>query len=221
MFHSAFFTVAALCAIVYALITVLNGWLHARAPKPSSFEETVALRENRWIVIRSWVVLLSMFFVLVAFGGIAARLFAKSPALAGLGFCFSFIFVFTEMLFRSVGIFAVRRVWMAQYAQETDDNAKTALRVLIASFNSIVGALYFVLMSSFMLGSLLFGIAAWSETLFDKLASVALFLNTFRLFLRLLEMHGNQKWLAALNHRVYVPIVTMVYLIIGVWLGFG
>ena len=221
MFQSAFFTMAALCAIVYALITVLNIWLYARAPQASSFEETVALRENRWIVIRSWVVLLSMFFALVALGGIAARLFTRSPALAGLGFCFSFIFAFTEMLFRSVGIFAVRRVWMAQYVQETDDDAKTALRVLITSFNSAVEALYFVLMSGHLLGSLLFGIAAWSETPLDKLTSVALLLNALRLFLRLLEMHGNQKWLAALNYRVYAPVVTMVYLIIGVWIGFG
>jgi hypothetical protein len=216
-----FFTVASVCAMVYALVTPLNVWLLERIPRPHSFDDRVALRDNRWAIARRRLVLLSMFFVIVAFGGIAARVYAKSPALAVFGFCFGFLFVLTELLWRSLDLFAVQRVWMTQYAHETDVAAKTALRVLITSFHSGVGALYFVLQAGHTLASLLFGMAVWSGVLLDRVTSAVLFINALRLVLRLTEMHGNQKWLATFNHRVYAPVVTAVYAIIGVWLWLG
>ena len=216
-----FITIASVCAIVYALITPLNWWLFRRTPRAHSFDAMIALRDNRWAVARRWVVLLSMFFVIVAFGGIAARMYAKAPALAVFGFCSGFLFVLTEMLWRSLDLFAVQRVWMAQYAHETDVAVTTALQVLINSFYSGVDALYFVLQVGHALASLLFGIAIWSGVLLDQAISAALFVNVLRLILRLLEMQGNQRWLATFNHRVYAPVVTVTYAIIGVWLWLG
>ncbi|NIM96059.1 MAG: hypothetical protein GTO18_20350 [Anaerolineales bacterium] len=216
-----FFTIASVCAIVYALITPLNIWLLERVPRVHSFDDRIALRDNRWAIARRWLVLLSMFFIIVAFGGIAARVYAKSPALAVFGFCSGFLFVLTELLWRSLDLFAVQRVWMAQYAHETDVATKTALRVLITSFHSGVESLYFVLMAGHTLASLLFGIAVWSGVLLDRVTSAALFVNALRLVLRLVEMHGNQRWLATFNRRVYAPAVTAIYAIIGVWLWLG
>ena len=47
-----FFTIASACAIVYALITPLNLWLFERVPKAHSFDDRVALRDNRWAIAR-------------------------------------------------------------------------------------------------------------------------------------------------------------------------
>ena len=218
-FHPSFFVIASLCAMAYALITVVSAWLLSQIHQAyTTFENVVAFRGDRRAIARHWLVLFSFFFSLVAYAGIAARVLAKAPALALLGFCFHFIFVITELLWRSIDLFALRPVWLAQYAQEVDEVAKTAWRVLVDGFVSSMRALYFVLMSGSLLGSLLYGIATWSEAPLDRLISVALFVNTLWLLLGMAERFGNQKRLATFNRRIHTPLITALYALIGVWL---
>lgn len=217
--HPLFFTIASLCAFADALITVVSAWLLSQVHQAyTSLENVVAFRNDRRVIIRHWLVLISFFFSLVAYAGITARTVTSAPALALLGFCFHFVFVITELLWRSVDLFALRPVWLAQYAQEVDAAAKTAWRVLIDGFVSSMRALSFVLMSGSMLGSLLCGIAVWSEIPLDRWVSVALFVNALRLFLGMVERFGNQKRLATFNRRIHTPLITALYVLIGVWL---
>lgn len=221
-FHPSFFVIASLCAFVDAVITVVSAWLLSQVHQAyTSLENVVAFRDDRRVIVRHWLVLFSFFFSLVAYAGIAARVLARAPALALLGFCFHLIFVITELLWRSVDLFALRPVWLAQYAQEVDEVAKTAWRVLVDGFVSSMRALSFVLISGSLLGSLLCGIAVWSEAPLDRWVSVALFVDALRLFLSMAERFGKQKRLAAFNRRIHTPLIVALYALIGVWLWFG
>jgi hypothetical protein len=219
--HESFYLVASICAFTYAIITVISSWLHAQTKIAfTTLENVMAMRNDTRVNVRLWIVLLSFFIVLMAYAGVAARVATRSPGLALIGFSFCFIFVITELLWRSVDMFALRRVWLPQLAEEKDEGKKGALEILLMGFGTCRVALYFVLMTSCGLGTLSFGIGSWSENILDIIVSIVLFTNTVRLFLRVFEMHGGKKQLSKVNNKIYAPVVTVTYIVIGIWLVF-
>jgi hypothetical protein len=212
---SALLIVAALCAFTYAGVTLISGWLLRRAPHVEKIEEVIAVSNKPTDLAQNWIVLLSMFPCLVAYFGAAALVWRVSPSLAALGFVFCVFFVLTELLYRSVELFAVKRVWMPRYTKEGD----AALKALIAGFYDVVEALYFVLLAGHLLGSALLGIGlvviigGW-----PIIAGVALILNAARLLLRILQMHLGQRWLAGFNDGLYTPLVFLIFSAFGLGL---
>lgn len=213
-----FFRTASVCALVYALVTIVSAWLMSQIPEPATFDETIALRDNTFNLLRSWATFLSFFFVIVAFWGVAVMKLKSSFELAILGFTFCLIFALIEMLYRSVELLAVNGGWAARYVSETDEVVRTALRVNISAFGDITFALYFVILAAFMIGSFCYSLATWKGVGLEKLVSIVFLLNTVRLLLRLMQMYGTQSWLAGLNSLIYAPIVVSLFIAIGVWL---
>jgi len=217
--REGFYIVASICAFIYAIITVVSSWLHSQTKEAfTTLENVMATRNDPRVRVRLWIVLLSFFFVLVAYAGVAVRIVTRSPRLALVGFAFCFIFVITELLWRSVDMFALRRVWLPQLAEEKDEGKKAALEILLMGFGTCRVALCFVLMTSCALGTLSYAIGTWSENTLDMVVSVVLFANTLRLFSSVLEMHGGKKRLSKINEKIHAPAVTIIYLVIGIWL---
>jgi hypothetical protein len=193
--------------------------LHAQTKEAfTTLENVMAMRDDRRVKVRLWIVLLSFFFAIAAYAGIAARIVTRSPGLALMGFSFCFIFVITELLWRSVDMFAVRRVWLPRLAAEEAEGKKAALETLLMGFGTCRVALYFVLMTSCALGTTLFGLGTWSDKPLDIIVSMVLFANSVRLISGVLEMHVGKVQLSEINKRMHTMVVPIIYLVIGIWL---
>jgi hypothetical protein len=219
--NEGFGTVASICAFTYAIITVISSWLHSQTKEAfTTLENVIAMRDDPRVKARLWIVLLSFFFVLVAYAGVAVRVLARSPGLALAGFSFCLIFVIVELLWRSVDMFAVRRMWLPQLVEEKDEGKRAAVETLLMGFGACRVALYFVLMTSCALGTLSLGVGIWSGKIFDIVVSIVLFVNALRLFSCVLEMHGGKKKLSIANEKMHTVAVPIIYLVIGLWLIF-
>jgi len=211
-----FLVVSASCALIYALSTVVAERLRSPLPPAHTFEEMLELASNRSFLALCWVVLLSMFFVLAAYVGIAVIAWRVSPPLALLGMLFCTFFVLTELLYRSVELFAVIQVWIPSYQRKPDE----ALRLMITGFDEVVNALYFVLLMGHGLGSALLGFTVWPLGGWARLAALALLLNALRISLRILEMHVGWHRLSTFNARIYAPLVVSTFLALAFSLVF-
>jgi hypothetical protein len=216
---SVLLAVAALCALAYATLTLVSGWLRRRMADARTEDEMIAVANKPVALAQSWVVLLSMFVALVAYFGAAALAFSVSPPLAVLGFVFCVFWVLTELLYRSVELFAVTRAWIPRYLAEGDATLKATLKTMIVGFYDVVAALYFVLLSGHLLGSALLGVGLWLVGGWAQIASIALLVNALRLLLRILEMHLGQRWLSPFNTRAYTVLVFLIFCALGVGLG--
>jgi hypothetical protein len=205
---------AALCAFVYAGVTLISGWLRRRAPQVETIEEVIAVSNKPTDLAQNGIVLLSMFPCLIAYFGAAALVWTVSPPLAALGFVFCVFFVLTELLYRSVELFAVKRIWMPRFTKEGD----AALKTMIVGFYDVVEALYFVLLVGHLLGSAMLGIGLVVISGWATLAGVALIVNAARLLLRILQMHLGQRWLEDFNDRFYTPLVFLIFSAFGLGL---
>ena len=130
---------------------------------PVGFEAQVMLHENPYYMSRLWVNFIHIFFALVAYAGAASALLKRSPALALLGFLWFLLWGFTELIGVSVLIFAVNRTWRAEYMLSSPE-MQEIIRTNIEGFEAIWGALFFLLLVAFLLGTSCFGFAALRET---------------------------------------------------------
>lgn len=203
-----FLIVSASCALIYALSTVIAQRLRSDLPPTHTFEEMLESVSNASFLALCWVTLLSMFFVLVAYVGIAVIAWRVSPPFAVLGMLFCTFFVLTELLYRSVELFAVIRVWFPNYQRKPDE----ALRLMITGFDEVVNALYFVLLMGHGLGSAVLGLTVCLLGGWALLAALALLLNALRISLRILEMHLGWHRLSTFNARIYAPLVVSIFL---------
>ena len=232
---ASFFIVASLCAVGYALITVVSAWMLSRTHQAyTTLENAVAFRDDRHVIVRHWLVLVSFFFTLVAYAGIAARVVARTPMLALLGFCFHLIFHHGTALafggaFRPAAYLdgpvrrgngrtsqgsvagAHRRFFIeharAGFCAPVHLSAKALFRNNVAYFKRLYSQNAYQTAKLFLndyLSSLLNGFAVWSEVLFDRLVSVTSFVKSLWLLLRLAEGIGGQRGLAALNRRLCI-----------------
>lgn len=206
-----FAIISAFGAFIYALCTVIAERLRYRLPPTDTFEEMLKSASDPSFLAICWVTLLSMFFVLAAYVGIAVIAWRVSPPLAILGLLFCAFFVLTELLYRSVELFAVIQVWIPNYQRKPDE----VLRRMITGFDDVVNALYFVLLMGHGLGSALLGLAVLPLGGWALLAALALLLNALRAFLRILEMHVGWSKLSTFNARAYTPVVASIFLVLA------
>ncbi len=87
----------------------------------------------------------------------------RSPSLAGFGFVCFLLWGFVELSGVSVNIFAVNADWRAHFAAATPEG-QGQLRVLLLGFDAVWDALFFLLLTGFLLGTTCFGLAALAGT---------------------------------------------------------
>lgn len=208
---------ASVCAFIFALAMTFAVLSRLHTPDPRTLDEAVALSSNVVFNLRTWSQFLSFFFIMIAFWGVAVKKLETSFGLVIIGFVFCAVFVLLELFTRSIDLFVAGGSLATTYASETNDLAKTALRINFDLVNSGIFALYFPLLTAHMLGSCFFGLATWKGVGLEKFVSVLFLINALRLSLRLMQMYGSQSWLAGVNRWTYVVLI-FLFSSLGVWL---
>lgn len=150
---------SAVAAVLSAVTTFLLWLLPRMYDSPAGFEQSVALRENAYYLARLWVNFVHIFLALTAYGAAAWLLWRRSPALAGFGFLWFLLWGFVELIGVTTNLFAVNRLWRAQYAASTPE-VQEQLRALLLGFEGVWDALFFLLLVGFLLGTTFYGVAA-------------------------------------------------------------
>ncbi len=154
---------AALAAALSALTTCLLWLLPRLYASPVNFDESIALHSNPVYLGRIWVNFFHIFFALTAYAAASSILWRRTPALAGLGFMWMFMWAMSELLGVSVNLFAVNASWRAQFAGSSP-LVQDQLRVLLMGFQGVWDGMFFLLLFCFLLGSFCYGLALLGTT---------------------------------------------------------
>ena len=158
-FTPRFFRLAAVCALLTALTTLVvqvmpNLWNDAK-----SFEQQVELRLNSLYLTNRWVVLLHCALVVVSMFALGLPAMRRAPVAVIFGFLAFACFGFTEILRTAISIFAINRNWRAVYASAVDPVTRERFRAFIESYSGINDALFFIFYTAFTVGLICYGIA--------------------------------------------------------------
>ncbi len=156
--------IAAFCAALSALTTLIVHLGPGFLPEAPSFEARVALRENPLYMAYLWNYILHCLLVVVSMYAVRSIAPQGRTALSDLGFLAFVVFAFAETLRSSLAIFAVNRTWRVAYAGAADDAARERARSLLEGFAGIGEALFFVFFLAFFLGTVCYGLAFFRES---------------------------------------------------------
>ena len=165
------FRIAAVAAALSAVTTFLLWLLPRLYEVPDGLEAAVGLHQNPVYLSRLWVNFVHIFLALAAYGATAVLLWRRSPSLAGFGFVCFLLWGFVELSGVSVNIFAVNADWRAHFALATPEG-QGQLRVLLLGFDAVWDALFFLLLTGFLLGTSCFGLAALAGTGLERWVGV-------------------------------------------------
>lgn len=163
----------------------------------SDLESRVAVGQHIHNKLRLFLVLISMFGMVVGYGIMCATFLADRKWSAVLAFIFFFIFCLFEIGYRSVEFF-----WALK---------QTSLD-LLQMFDGVVAAVYFPLLLAHLLGSVFLFHAIKDSTLLRT----AMALNAGRLFLRLMEFTPYPE-LNIFSGPYYFPPVGVIVILEIVW----
>jgi hypothetical protein len=163
-------------------------------------------------------ILISFFLLPNYYLAIAACLGRRRPAATVTGLFFSLMFVFIEIVQRSIDYFMITDQWAASPAGTAGAVAET-LAARAQLWGEITIAVYVPLLVAHFLGSLYFLPATRAlDHPWRLILSGALILNCLRLAARLTEYGCHASWLHSLNQSLHYPLSVLVYGSFAVWL---
>jgi hypothetical protein len=214
------YQVAGLCVLAFLAAQVFQEvayrFLIPAAQKP---EEELANYLRPADRLRAILVGGSILLLVVPYITIALRYRAQAPVASVLGLVFGLAFVGCEIAHRSLEFFLVGDRWASRLSQASDSERATILD-RFAAWGDISRAWYFPLLLAHFLASCCFlaAMSAEGESLrWQALGPAAFALNAIRLVGRLASMFAGQKWLDALNHRLYFPAVVVINALLASW----
>lgn len=210
--------VAALFCIAYILIQCFQGYVYSTIPEPANVIEVFLQGAMPIHQLRSLLLLLSFFsliyvFIVTVFYDLRRQKLLYTVAIIGL-----LIFCFLEIGIRSIEYFYFQIQLPAAYIQTTSTVAKESIIEKYTVFQSVQAALYFPLMLSQAIGSILIAIIFPVAPKLNLLIKTAFALNTFRLIGRLLGMIANIHWFDSFSGTLYLPFVVVIFGLISIWL---
>lgn len=153
------FRAGALCAGASAITTFLL-WLLPRLYDPANgFDESVRLHGVPLYMARWWVNFVHVFLALTGYWAAAVVLWSRNRFLASCGLLWFLLWGFSEIVGVSINIWAVNRTWRAQYAT-ADPATQEILKTNLTGFAAVWDGIFFVILISFLLGTLFLGLAA-------------------------------------------------------------
>jgi hypothetical protein len=138
-----------------------------------------------------------------------------APVFAFLGF---FIFCALEICLRSVELFYFQIHLTGLYQQTASASEQKTITDLVDGFQSIQFALYFPLMFSQAVGSIILAATFDRSLRLNYLVIFAFALNGFRLAARILGMFLHIAWFDSFSNSLYLPLVFVIFGLIGIWL---
>jgi hypothetical protein len=160
---------AAVCAFATALTTLAIHLLPPLWASADTFEEQLALRDNRVYLARLWVVIAHCILVVVSMYAVGVLRARRHTSLMALGFVGFVVFAAAELLRTSLVIFALNRRWREEYVTTADETRRDALRAAIEALPGFGSALFFVFAIAFQLALLCYGLALAGGEGMDRL----------------------------------------------------
>ena len=220
-FSRSFFRAVGLCSVLSATTTLLLIFMPQLYETPSTFEEQVTLHTDSFYMARLWVYFVHPLLVLTAAWGVAAKKLDTAAGAASTGFIFFAMWGFAEALQQALSLVALNFTWRASYAKSMDEALREMLHTQIVGFNGIWDALFFLLLTGFMLGNLLYGIALWKGVGLEKVLSGLFFFIAAFTLVNLISNYGGPVLLSGALGWIYPVIQPIARVLIGIWLWRG
>ena len=202
----AYLRFAAGCGLALAITTFLLWLLPQLMPPADTFEARLALGSDPANLGRHAVTLAHMALGFATMLGVYFLLRARSAGFAALGLAMFFTWMVVEMVAAALGLFTVNLGWRAGYADAAPD-AQAAFRMLQAGWPAVYDALYFVLGSAYVAGSIVYGVlASRSDDRRAAIAGVFLLLGATLGIAFLVSGYTSIAWPAQLGGHLY-PIL--------------
>ena len=112
-----------------------------------------------------------MFIALVAYGVVAAVLRDRAPLAAAAGITAFAFWCLAEALGISITIWAVNDTWRAGYAA-ADPETQGLIRASLHTYSGIWNGVFFVILTTFLIGTLCYGIALASGGATERLLAL-------------------------------------------------
>jgi hypothetical protein len=152
-----FLRVAAVCAFMSAITTLLLIFLpELFAPAPDFEARMARVYENPYR-LRAWVYLLHPFFVFTAALGVALVVGPRAPILAVVGVLGFMLWAFNEAGQQTLTLFAFDR-WRLAWSG-ADEAMRTAIRINAQMYDGIWDGMYMLLLVGFAIGNACLGSA--------------------------------------------------------------
>ncbi|HEX6432193.1 MAG TPA: hypothetical protein VF008_31090 [Niastella sp.] len=209
---------AAVIALVYIGIQGFQDYVFAQFPSPSSPREELMQGFHPLHLIRSWLMLFAMFGLLFLYLVICSLAAKMNRFWARLAFSGVFIFLFLEIIIRSIELFYIQQ-YLPEQALKSNDQALPGIIDKMQTFQTIQVSLYFPLIFSALIAYvILFFLFAGGEKV-NRLIRFVMAVNILRSLWRLLSDYGNISWLqGSLYNRLYFTLVVLLFGSTAVWL---
>jgi hypothetical protein len=209
--------IAATFCIAYVLIQVFQRFVFMSIPQPKNIAEELILGSMPIHIWRSTLLLLSFFALIYVYAVIVFHEFRKSVLLFTIAFIGLLIFCFLEIGIRSVELFYIQLQLPQEYISAENELVKNSILDKYVAFQSVQSALYFPLLFSQAISSV---IVAWlfsSKPKLNYLIKIAFAVNAIRLAGRLGGMFLHVKWLNSFSSTLYLPLVILIFGLLIIW----
>jgi hypothetical protein len=211
-------TIAAIIAFAYIFVQSFQSYVFSVLPPTNSPTDEFlqgSLSINLW---RATVLLIAFWGLLYVFLIVCVQNLKSNFTATVFAFLGFLIFCLLEICLRSVELFYFQIHLPAVYRQTVSVTEQKAITDSVANFQSIQLALYFPLMLSQMIGSIVLAATFERNVRLNYLIILALALNGLRLVLRIFGMFLHINWLDNFSNGLYLPFVLVVFALIGIWL---
>jgi hypothetical protein len=209
---------AAVIALVYIGIQGFQEYVFAQFPSPASPKEELMQGFHPLHLTRSWLMLLAMFGLLFLYLVICSLAAKVNRFWARLAFSGVFIFLFLEIIIRSIELFYTQQ-YLPQLALKSNEQALPDIIDKMQTFQTIQGSLYFPLIFSALIAYVIFFFLFAGGEKVNRLIRFVMAVNILRSLWRLLSDYGNINWLQGnLYNRIYFAMVVVLFGLTSLWL---
>jgi len=199
--YTNFLKITAICSFLGAITTALLIFLPN--PEAADFESRALLYQNKLYLIKLWILFIHPQVNIIASLGIGALLYKKYPLQIIPGTLFLLIWAYTEMSQQAFLIDALNQYWRPGFLGAGDEFTKSVFTTLIKGADGISDSKYFLVIYSFGLGTLLYGLALIYQVGLGKWIGFAL------IFIGILSLSSFVRYYLGLGFLS--PIVDLCY----------
>jgi len=204
--------------LTYILVQTFQWWVFSKAPVENDPATLFLFDAEPASVMRSWLMLLSMFGLLYFHFAISYQNYQTSPVACTIAFTSFFTFFLLEVVLRAIELFYIQIELPREYLQNTLAD-KEGILSIVSQFGKIQSAVYFPLGISWMVGSFLIGFIFPSSPKFNYLIKIAFWFNGTRIALRCGTVYLSINLFPDdLYGTLYLPMAFIVFGLSAVWL---
>jgi hypothetical protein len=206
-----------LTILVFYLVTQLFQQYVLRLGVMSNLPDlhaTILASQHALNKARLFGVLFSIVLMIYAYTIICFSFFNQRPVSSVLALIFFLFFCGIEIGYRSIELFFVVGDMGKVYAV-SDSATQSEMLTRFSEINRVFAAVYFPLLLSHLFASIFLGYASLSDVA-SRLMAIAMFLNAFRLLIRLMEFTPFG-YLNIFSGPYYFPPVAMIFILLIIW----